>query len=134
MVTQLATDAAVLFGSSLGATGAALLPFWQKLREKQALGETIKFEKKYVGTILLGLVVGIVAAALSFDQAQAQINPTWSIVKIVIVSAVAAGTSNVTFNRFLSVSGVITQLKSIKAENNRLLAEKLSAEQLSTKK
>lgn len=134
MVTQTVIDIVVLFGSSLGATAATLLPYWNRLREEQAQGKTLKFEKKYVGTLLLAFIVGIVGAVLSFDQTSVQIDPHWTIVKIFIVSALASSTSNVTLNRFLSVSGVLTQMKSLQLENNRLLAEKLSAEQLSTKK
>lgn len=128
MVTQIIIDGVMLFGASMGATGATLIPFYQKLREQQALGETLKFEKKYLTTLVMALVVGVVGAVLSFDQVSAQINPQWTLVKIFIVSAVAAGTSNVTLNRFLSVNGLITQVKSLKAENNKLLAEKLLVE------
>ncbi|HEX5519760.1 MAG TPA: hypothetical protein VFX18_04910 [Candidatus Nitrosocosmicus sp.] len=121
-----------MFGSSLGATGATLLPYWSKLREEQALGHTLKFEKKYVGTLLLAVVVGIVGAVLSFDQTSMQIDSHWTIVKIFIVSVTASATGNVTLNRFLSVSGVLTQLKGLQIENIRLRDENSKLASLSS--
>lgn len=117
MADQLTIDVAVFIGSVLGAAAATLLPYWQKLRQNQAAGlPPITFDKKFLGTLAIAFVIGIVAAIMSFDENVAKVNPEWTAMKVFVVSAIAAATSNVTLNRLLSVSAVQDLLK----ENKKL--------------
>jgi hypothetical protein len=115
---QVLIDGTILTGSILGATAAGLVPFWQKIRENDALGgEPIHFDKKFAGTIIIALVIGIATAIMSFDTISAQVNVHDTIVKIFIVAVVASATSNITLNRFLAVGGLTTTVKELRTEN-----------------
>src|SRR4051812_37487020 len=97
MVDQLTIDVAVFIGSVLGATAATLLPYWQKLRANEAAGlPPLVFDKKFLGTLVIAFVIGVVAAVMSFDENVANVNPQWPAMKVFIVSVIAAATSNVT--------------------------------------
>lgn len=117
MVDQLTIDVSVFIGSVLGAAAATLLPYWQKVRQNEAAGlPPLVFDKKFLGTLAIAFVIGIVAAVMSFDENVAKINPEWTAMKVFVVSAIAAATSNVTLNRLLSVSAIQSLLK----ENKKL--------------
>ena|SRR6476469_133571 len=112
MVDQLTIDVSVFIGSVLGATAATLLPYWQKLRANEAAGlPPLVFDKKFLGTLAIAFVIGVVAAVMSFDDSVAKINPEWTAMKVFVVSAIAAATSNVTLNRILSTSAIQDVLK-----------------------
>ena len=117
MDTQTGIDLAVFFGSFAGAAAATLIPFWAKIKEDVALGNAPRiFDKKYLGTFAFAIIVGIIAAFMSFDQSVASVDPHSTLVKIFIVSAFAAATSNVTLNRILSTSAI----QSLFSENQKL--------------
>lgn len=117
MVDQLTIDVSVFIGSVLGATAATMLPYWQKLRENEAAGlPPLVFDRKFLGTLVIAFVIGIVAAVMSFDENVANVNPNWTAMKVFIVSTIAAATSNVTLNRILSIGAV----KDLLQENKKL--------------
>lgn len=123
MDSQVIIDGTILVGSSIGATAAALTPYWQKIREQQALGQPIpKFDKKFLGTLIIAFVIGIATALMSFDTTAASIDQQHStIVKIFIVAIVTSATSNITLNRFLAISPLVDQVNSLKKENASLV-------------
>ncbi len=124
MADQLTIDIAVFVGSVLGATAATLLPYWQKVRANEAAGlPPLTFDKKFLGTLAIAFVIGVVAAVMSFDDSVAKVDPNWTAMKVFVVSAIAAATSNVTLNRILSTSTIQDLLKENKELRNIIKQE-----------
>lgn len=105
------TDIAVLGGSTLGAMAAGLLPYWQKVRENQALGlAPITFDKMFAGTILIAFIVGLASAFVAYNSNIAQVDPNATAITVFIVSATSAAISNKAANSLLSVNPSIVAL------------------------
>jgi hypothetical protein len=124
--SQVITDFVVLVGSSLGATGAALVPYWQKVRQNEALGlPAITFDKKFMGTLVIAFVVGVSTAFITFNSVDASVNPSDTLVKIFIVAVITSATSNVTLNSFIA-PGSVTQTAIILKAQNQVLKDEVA--------
>jgi hypothetical protein len=127
------TDIAVLGGSTLGATAAGLIPYWQKVRENQALGlPPIKFDKMFMGTIVIAFVIGIASAFVSYNSNIAQVDPNATVITVFIVSATSAAISNKAANSLLGVSSTVVSLN----KQNKQLQDEINVtkiKQASTK-
>jgi hypothetical protein len=109
MIDQTIVALIVLIGSALGATLAALLPYYKKLREEQALGNSIKFDPVFMKTMLMGFVVGCVVAVMSFDANLASVDSNANVVKIFVTAFISASGGNVVINAFIKPSSVVTE-------------------------
>lgn len=115
MVLDQTIIAAIVFiGSALGATLAALLPYYKKLREEQALGNSIKFDPIFMKTLFMGFVVGCIASVMSFDANLAAVDSNANVVKIFVTAFITAAGGNVVINSFIKPSSVVTQLAEVK--------------------
>lgn len=112
-----------LGGCTLGATAAGLLPFWQKVRENEAAGQTpIVFNRMFLGTMVMAFVIGLAFAFMSFNTTIATLNPTASLLTVFIVSAVTAYGSNKALNTALTVDATKTTL----VEQNAALVDEIN--------
>jgi hypothetical protein len=109
LVDQTIIALVVFIGSALGATFAALLPYYKKLREEQALGQSIKFDPIFLKTLLMGFVAGCVISVMSFDANFASVDTNGSVVKIFVTAFITAAGGNVVINAFIKPSSVVTQ-------------------------
>jgi uncharacterized protein YacL len=109
MIDQTIVALIVFIGSALGATLAALLPYYKKLREEQALGNSIKFDPVFMKTMLMGFVVGCVVAVMSFDANLASVDSNANVVKIFVTAFISASGGNVVINAFIKPSSVVTE-------------------------
>ena len=126
MDTQATIDLVVFVGSALGATSAALIPYWAKVRSNEALGlPAITFDKKFAGTLIIAFVIGIATAFITFDSVDAAVNPNDTLVKIFVVAVVTSATSNVGINSFLNPSST-TQLAVVLKAQNKILNDELN--------
>lgn len=120
-MSQVLIDVTILFGSALGVTLATMIPYLQKDRTSEAIGDGhLKFDKKFIGTLVMALVIGIVTAIMSFDTTSANVDQHGTIVKIFIAAFIAGGGSNLIINGLLKVSNLAPELKAVKAENEQL--------------
>jgi hypothetical protein len=121
---QTLVDLANFLGSALGATGAALVPYWQTIRQNEALGlPPITFDKKFTGTLLMALVIGFAIAFTTFTVSPVTLTTNQSLVSVFIVAAVSAVTANRWLNSYLAVSPVTKQVVELKKDNEQLKDE-----------
>jgi hypothetical protein len=121
---QSVIDLTILVGSGLGATGAALVPYWAKIRQNQELGlPPITFDKKFAGTLILALVVGFAVAFMSFSVTSAQIPANQSIIQVFVIAATTSAVSNRWLNSYLAVSPVTAQVVELRKDNEQLADE-----------
>jgi hypothetical protein len=111
-------------GSTLGATAAALLPFWQIIRQKQASGDTsaFKFDKMFLGTVIMAFVTGMAFAFMSYNASSAVMAPGETMITAFMVSAISAYGANKAINTTLQINPQIAvlseQVKSLQDELN----------------
>lgn len=119
-----ADQLAVLLGSIFGATGAALIPYWQTVRNNEALGlPPITFDKKFMGTLAMAFCIGIGAGFLYFNSVQAAINTTQTIITLFATAVIASAMSNRAINSSLAVSSTTTLAKNLQTQNTILTDE-----------
>lgn len=106
----------VFIGAAFGATLAALLPYYKKLREEQALGNKITFDPIFLKTLFMGFVVGCIASVMSFDANFAAVDSNANAVKIFVTAFITAAGGNVVINSFIKPSSVVTQLAEVKKQ------------------
>lgn len=111
-------------GSTLGAAGAALLPYWQIIRQKQASGDktAFKFDKMFLGTVIMAFVTGISFAFISYNASSAVLAPGETMITAFIVSAISAYGANKAINTTLQTNPQVTvlqnQVKNLQDELN----------------
>lgn len=121
---QFYIDVANFLGSAMGATAAALVPYWAVLRQNQAQGlPAISFDKKFAGTMFMALAIGFAVAFMSFSVTPVNLTTNQSLISIFILAAVSSATANRWLNSYLAVSPVVTQVSQLKKENQELQNE-----------
>ena len=124
-LSPLLTDQlSVLLGAIFGAVTMALIPYWNVIRNNEALGlPPITFDKKFLGTLLIALCAGVVAGFYYFNSAVTTIDTTQTVIQLFATAAIASAVSNRALNSLLTVSSTTTTVKTLQDQNKALQDE-----------
>jgi uncharacterized membrane protein len=124
MTEILVAHACWLAGSILAATLVTLLPYYKKVREAQAVGETIHFDRKFLMTAFTAFIVGAIAGLLSFDENVANIDTNATPIKIFATAFGATILANAAFNALIKPSSsLVTAINTLKDQNQQLKSQ-----------
>lgn len=125
ILTSLLVDQiSVLLGAIFGAVTMALIPYWNVIRNNEALGlPPITFDKKFLGTLLIALCAGVVAGFYYFNSAVTTIDTTQTVIQLFATAAIASAVSNRALNSLLTVSSTTTTVKTLQDQNKALQDE-----------